>query len=40
MGFMFDINTVQIESDEDIWWTPDREKKEEVAARGRKFLEW
>ncbi|MED6146777.1 hypothetical protein PIB30_037845 [Stylosanthes scabra] len=29
-----------IESDEDIWWTPYREKSEEVAARGLKFLEW
>ncbi|OIV96614.1 hypothetical protein TanjilG_28471 [Lupinus angustifolius] len=30
-----------IESDEDILWKPDiREKNEEVAARGLKFLEW
>ncbi|KAL2317582.1 hypothetical protein Fmac_031458 [Flemingia macrophylla] len=30
-----------IESDEDIWWTPDvREKPDDVSARGLKFLEW
>ncbi|KAF7830050.1 phosphoglycerate mutase-like protein 1 isoform X1 [Senna tora] len=30
-----------IESDEDVLWTPDiREKNEEVAARGLKFLKW
>ncbi|KAJ1421349.1 Histidine phosphatase superfamily, clade-1 [Sesbania bispinosa] len=29
-----------IESDEDILWAPEREKIEEVAARGLKFLEW
>ncbi|XP_058723934.1 phosphoglycerate mutase-like protein 1 isoform X2 [Vicia villosa] len=30
-----------IESDDDILWKPDiREKNEEVAARGLKFLEW
>lgn len=32
---------VQIENDDDILWTPDiREKNEEVAARGQKFLKW
>ncbi|XP_061351391.1 phosphoglycerate mutase-like protein 1 isoform X2 [Gastrolobium bilobum] len=35
------INFSLIESDEDILWKPDiREKNEEVAARGLKFLEW
>ncbi|KAF3447449.1 hypothetical protein FNV43_RR12635 [Rhamnella rubrinervis] len=30
-----------IESDDDILWTPDvREKNEDVAARGQKFLNW
>nr|KJB79518.1 hypothetical protein B456_013G053200 [Gossypium raimondii]KJB79519.1 hypothetical protein B456_013G053200 [Gossypium raimondii]KJB79525.1 hypothetical protein B456_013G053200 [Gossypium raimondii]KJB79526.1 hypothetical protein B456_013G053200 [Gossypium raimondii]KJB79527.1 hypothetical protein B456_013G053200 [Gossypium raimondii] len=30
-----------IESDEDTWWKADvRETKEEVAARGQKFLNW
>ena len=30
---------VQIENDDDILWTPDiRERNEEVAARGQKFL--
>ena len=32
---------VQIENDDDILWTPDiRERDEEVAARGQKFLKW
>ena len=32
---------LQIESDADILWKPDvREKNEEVAARGMKFLNW
>lgn len=32
---------VQIENDDDILWTPDiRERNEEVAARGQKFLKW
>ena len=31
----------QIENDDDILWTPDiRERNEEVAARGQKFLKW
>ena len=31
----------QIESDADILWKPDvREKNEELAARGMKFLNW
>ncbi|KAG8473507.1 hypothetical protein CXB51_035680 [Gossypium anomalum] len=31
----------RIESDEDTWWKADvRETKEEVAARGQKFLNW
>ena len=31
----------QIESDEDTWWKADiRETKEEVVARGLKFLNW
>lgn len=35
------MNYVQVESDDDILWKPDiREKNEEVAARGLKFLEW
>ncbi|XLU65412.1 hypothetical protein S245_024621 [Arachis hypogaea] len=29
-----------IETDEDTWWTPEREKREEVTARGLKFLDW
>ncbi|XP_058758271.1 phosphoglycerate mutase-like protein isoform X1 [Vicia villosa] len=29
-----------IETDEDTWWKPEREKKEEVTGRGLKFLEW
>ena len=32
---------VQIENDDDILWTLDiRERNEEVAARGQKFLKW
>ena len=32
---------VQIENDDDILWMPDiRERDEEVAARGQKFLKW
>ena len=32
---------VQIENDDDILWTPDiRERDEEIAARGQKFLKW
>ena len=32
---------VQIENDKDILWTPDiRERDEEIAARGQKFLKW
>ena len=32
---------VQIENDDDILWTPDiRERNEDVAARGQKFLKW
>lgn len=32
---------VQIENDEDVLWKPDaREKNEEVAIRGMKFLNW
>ncbi|XWS68187.1 hypothetical protein CRYUN_Cryun04dG0069700 [Craigia yunnanensis] len=35
------ISHWQIESDEDTWWKADiRETKEEVAARGLKFLNW
>ncbi|KAJ7965856.1 Phosphoglycerate mutase-like protein 1 [Quillaja saponaria] len=35
------INFSLIESDDDILWKPDiREKNEEVAARGLKFLKW
>ena len=31
----------QIENDKDILWTPDiRERDEEIAARGQKFLKW
>ncbi|MFS7949244.1 putative histidine phosphatase superfamily [Helianthus anomalus] len=30
-----------IEPDSDVWWSPDtREKKEDVAARGEKFMKW
>ncbi|KAJ0653408.1 putative histidine phosphatase superfamily [Helianthus annuus] len=30
-----------IEPDRDVWWSPDtREKKEDVAARGEKFMKW
>ncbi|GAU48514.1 hypothetical protein TSUD_244340 [Trifolium subterraneum] len=29
-----------VETNEDTWWTPEREKKEEVIGRGLKFLEW
>ncbi|AES98339.1 phosphoglycerate mutase family protein [Medicago truncatula] len=29
-----------IETDDDTWWKPEREKKEEVTGRGLKFLEW
>ncbi|MED6116012.1 hypothetical protein PIB30_096115, partial [Stylosanthes scabra] len=34
------IDFSQIETDEDTWWTPEREKREEVTARGLKFLDW
>lgn len=31
----------QIDSDEDIWWKASvRETKEELAARGLKFMNW
>ncbi|MFS7949235.1 putative histidine phosphatase superfamily, clade-1 [Helianthus anomalus] len=30
-----------IETDCDVWWSPDtREKKEDVVARGQKFMKW
>lgn len=32
---------VQIESDDDVLWTADvREKNEDVASRGMKFMNW
>ena len=31
----------QVESDDDIMWTPDvRESDEDLAARGMRFLKW
>ena len=34
-------NFMQIENEDDVLWKADvREKNEEVAARGKKFLDW
>jgi len=41
LKFILVLILVQIESDDDILWKTDiREKNEEVAARGMKFLKW
>ena len=41
LEFNLDSIFVQIENDDDILWTLDiRERNEEVAARGQKFLKW
>lgn len=32
---------MQVETEEDTWWGPDfREEKEEIKARGQRFMQW